>query len=609
MNQTQQNLNLARKWRPKTFDNIVGQEISVRMLKNSLYLNKLFPVYLFAGQRGCGKTSTARVFGAAVNCKNLEQFRQKPTKCSIPCLECESCKSMLQTNHPDFIEIDAASHTGVENVRQILESCTYMPLVGTKKIYLIDEAHMLSKAAFNAFLKILEEPPASALFILATTEIHKFPETVLSRCFQVVFKSIQNTDLKEHLKNICQNEEIKIEERVLDILIQETEGSARDAINLLERVRFSEQEVTVDSLLHVLGKISESELFNLFNTILEQDAQKLLATLCSENLQHVNPQTLWTMLVQLCRTLLWVKFDTPQLPIYFNDIQGLNNLAQKCSLNRLNAIMQLMWSQEELFLRTPNKQVFLETVLLQIAQQVNIANIQDLLKHSKTNHSISEQKATNRFTSFTPSPHPTQIAKPQSITIPEQKPQEPQNQPKKQKENIAPPTTQAQSSWQGFLAKITEIQDPFLLSIFTQAKFIKQDSEKKVVVISLSNNSTFFTDKIKDSENLWMAAFKQAFDGYTGFNFQVSKNPPPSPTKPSSIHTTTPDRQINRPTTPPPPPRGGYAPTVRKQGFSSRGKNFENVEYVNISNIEQWPKANLITKYFPGKIRKGKITN
>ena len=147
------NLNLARKWRPKDFKQIIGQEIPIKILLNSLYLKKLFPVYLFAGPRGCGKTSTARIFAAAINCEQLINFQNKPNSHSIPCLKCESCKSMLNAQHPDFIEIDAASHTGVENVRQILQNCVYIPLSGNKKIYLIDEAHMLSKASFNAFLK------------------------------------------------------------------------------------------------------------------------------------------------------------------------------------------------------------------------------------------------------------------------------------------------------------------------------------------------------------------------------------------------------------------------------------------------------------------------
>src|SRR5579863_10403001 len=146
-------LNLSRKWRSQNFDQIIGQDLSVRILKNSLYLGHYFPVYLFAGQRGCGKTSTARVFAAAVNCAALSDFQKDPKKAVIPCLECPSCCAMRDGNHPDFIEIDAASHTGVDNIRSIIESSSLLPLMGRKRVYLIDEAHMLSKAAFNAALK------------------------------------------------------------------------------------------------------------------------------------------------------------------------------------------------------------------------------------------------------------------------------------------------------------------------------------------------------------------------------------------------------------------------------------------------------------------------
>ncbi len=180
-------LNLARKWRSKNFNEIVGQDLPVRMLKNSLYREQFFPVYLFSGQRGCGKTTTARVFAMALNCALLKSFQQEPQTIILPCLQCESCIVALSGKHPDFIEIDAASHTGVDNVRQIVEAASYLPVLGSKKIYLIDEAHMLSKAAFNALLKILEEPPRSTLFILATTDLHKIIDTVQSRCFQLFF--------------------------------------------------------------------------------------------------------------------------------------------------------------------------------------------------------------------------------------------------------------------------------------------------------------------------------------------------------------------------------------------------------------------------------------
>lgn len=180
-------LNLARKWRSKDFGSIIGQDLSVRMLKNTLYLGNFFPVYLFSGQRGCGKTTTARVFATAVNCDVLSDFQGEPKSHTIPCGLCPSCLEMRAGKHPDFIEIDAASHTGVDNVRQIIEASSLLPLMGKKKIYLIDEAHMLSKAAFNAFLKILEDPPGSVIFILATTDPQKIIETVRSRCFSSFF--------------------------------------------------------------------------------------------------------------------------------------------------------------------------------------------------------------------------------------------------------------------------------------------------------------------------------------------------------------------------------------------------------------------------------------
>src|SRR5579863_6898764 len=186
-------LNLSRKWRSQNFDQIIGQDLSVRILKNSLYLGHYFPVYLFAGQRGCGKTSTARVFAAAINCRELSAFQKDPKK-SVPCLVCDSCIAMQEGKHPDFIEIDAASYTGVDHMRNIIESSSLLPIMGTKRVYLIDEAHMLSKAAFNAALKILEEPPATALFILATTNPHKIIDTVRSRCFQLFFTAIERSE-------------------------------------------------------------------------------------------------------------------------------------------------------------------------------------------------------------------------------------------------------------------------------------------------------------------------------------------------------------------------------------------------------------------------------
>jgi DNA polymerase-3 subunit gamma/tau len=546
------NLNLARKWRPKNFDQIIGQKIQVRMLKNGLFLDKLFPVYLFAGQRGCGKTTTARVFGAALNCKNLELFKKDPKQHPIPCLTCESCTSMAKSNHPDFIEIDAASHTGVENVRQILENCSYMPTFGNKKIYLIDEAHMLSKAAFNAFLKILEEPPKSTLFILATTEINKFPQTVISRCFQVIFKPVDDHDLKSHIQNICTQEKIHIEDNAIDILIQETEGSVRDAINLLERVRFSQKKITQTSLLKVLGKVSEIELFNLIDTTINKNTQQLLCTLNSQTFENTDPQSLWGMIIAIYRAMLWIKFNVKKLPSYINDTKKLQELANKCSINRLNAIFQLFWDQEELFLKTPHKKIFLEMVLLQICQQVNIADLQEIVQFA------TQTPTSNNVLSAHNNTQPTIINK--------------------------------NFNWQNFITDIQALQDPMLTSILQQSTFIGKKQDEKLLTIILKSNNAFIKDKIEDSKNIWLPVLQKHFAEYQGFEYQQEEKmlDKKNVSQKSKL------------------PQQHFHSFPSKKGFlqAKTQKTSSIAIPIDISDKEKWPKANLLTEYFTGKIKK-----
>ena len=309
--ETHQPLNLTRRLRPKNFDEIIGQSFSVKMLQNGLYLNKFFPVYLFAGQRGCGKTTTARVFAAAINCENLPAFQTAPDKNPVPCLACSSCLAMQTGQHPDFIEIDAASHTGVDNVRQILESCSYMPLIGRKKIYLIDEAHMLSKAAFNAFLKVLEEPPMTALFMLATTESNKIPITVKSRCFQAFFKALPHQDLKAYLISVCQSEGITISNEAIYIILQEKEGSARDALNLLEQVRSIDQTIDESSMHKALGIVSKKDFLTVVAAVINQKPGALLIALEDINFTTTSPQIIWNMLLELIRALIRIKYNAP----------------------------------------------------------------------------------------------------------------------------------------------------------------------------------------------------------------------------------------------------------------------------------------------------------
>jgi len=357
-------LNLTRKWRSKNFKEVIGQPLAIRILQNSLYLKQFFPVYLFAGQRGCGKTSTARIFAAAVNCTRLEDFQKDPRKFHLPCLECESCIAMSKSQHPDFIEIDAASHTGVDNIRNIIDASSFLPLLSHKKIYLIDEAHMLSKAAFNAFLKILEEPPPSVIFILATTDMQKILDTVKSRCFQIFFDPVEYQIIAKHLEKICTSENISFDEQGLLALSKEADGSVRDAINLLEQVRFATKKVTKQAVLSVLGHVDEATLLELFEKVIQGDLQKLLMFCTDLEKYEFSIEYIWAQLIELVYDAILIKYNVP--PREFITLsEHYQNLITYSDIDRLTSLFEMLCSQEQNLLKTTKKLRFLEMTLLQ----------------------------------------------------------------------------------------------------------------------------------------------------------------------------------------------------------------------------------------------------
>ncbi len=367
------NLNLARKWRSKQFDEIVGQQLAVRLVKNSLYRNLLFPVYLLSGTRGTGKTSTGRIFAAALNCSKLADFQQDPRNVVVPCLFCDSCSAMLQANHPDFIEIDAASHTGVDNVRQIIDAASFVPVLGKKKIYLIDEAHMLSKAAFNAFLKILEEPPPSVVFMLATTDPHKIIPTVLSRCFQLFFEPIKPMQVVHHLQYICEQENLPADPDALLLIAQETEGSMRDALNLLERLRALPEVlntsdkpavITKGAVIHLLGSIDEDRLATVLLAVASQDSSRVLATIEQAELMRFNPSTIWKKLVETLRRSLWLKqgISPDDAPVS----EQLHAFIAAIDYQRLITLLDLCYTYELSFAKTAVPHTMLEVLLLKM---------------------------------------------------------------------------------------------------------------------------------------------------------------------------------------------------------------------------------------------------
>nr|MDD3720501.1 DNA polymerase III subunit gamma/tau [Candidatus Gracilibacteria bacterium] len=256
-------MSLAVKYRPKDFSSMVGQNFVKETLQEAVKQNKLVGAYLFCGPRGTGKTSTARILAKTINCLNPQNGN--------PCHKCEICTSFMDNKLIDIIEIDAASHTGVDNIRDIIEKAQFLPNKAKYKVYIIDEVHMLSTGAFNALLKILEEPPSFVKFILATTESHKIPETILSRCQRYDFKNINETDIKERLEFIAKGESIKIDDKSIDFIVKNSHGGLRNAITLFEQYVVND-EINFENIIENFG-ITETNFVNDFlNKLLNKDS-------------------------------------------------------------------------------------------------------------------------------------------------------------------------------------------------------------------------------------------------------------------------------------------------------------------------------------------------
>ncbi|MGE5197665.1 MAG: DNA polymerase III subunit gamma/tau [Deltaproteobacteria bacterium] len=354
----------ALKWRPQNFDEIVGQPNIVNTLNNSLQKNRLANAYLFAGPRGVGKTSTARILAKTLNCKN------GPTV--TPCGKCPSCLEITQGHSLDVIEIDGASNTGVDEIRQLRENVKFAPAAGRFKIYIIDEVHMLSQGAFNALLKTLEEPPEFVKFIFATTHPEKIPSTVISRCQRLDFRRIPLMDIIRQLEKIVAAENIKVDKDVLFAIAKSSDGSLRDAESILDQlVSFSKGQVSLQDVNSVFGLIEQDALFEITDTIVRKDSRSALILLNKIIDEGKDTGVFLANLIEHFRNLMVAKVsasDSDLIDLPQDMCERLLKQAEALGMDEIFIAFNTLVNARELSRRLESVRIPLEIALVKLTQ-------------------------------------------------------------------------------------------------------------------------------------------------------------------------------------------------------------------------------------------------
>ena len=375
---------LAQKWRPQNFSDVVGQEHVTTTLKNQILSERIGHAYLFWGPRGTGKTTVARILAKAVNCPNrIQETDFDTTKTAEPCNQCEFCNDISQGRALDVFEMDAASNRGIDTIRDLRENVKLSPATCTYKIYIIDEAHMLSTEAFNALLKTLEEPPPHVMFIMATTEHAKIPKTISSRCQDFDFRHLEDEKIIERLQLIAKAEAISANLDALTLITRQSEGCLRDAENLLERLISSAgKDLTIDAVEQIIGLSSTSLLRELAEALTERNLAKSLKTLNNLTKQGIDLSQFLDQLISYFRDLRLLAIDdslseliqSPQ-----SDVSELKQKAEQMSVNRLSRIIKILMHTDRDIKQYGYPQLQLEAALIQLNSLEEGIPLQEIL--------------------------------------------------------------------------------------------------------------------------------------------------------------------------------------------------------------------------------------
>lgn len=375
---------LARKYRPQTFEDLLGQDALVQTLTNAIKNNRLHHAYILTGIRGVGKTTTARLIARALNCTGLDG-KGGPT--IHPCGVCENCKAIAAGRHIDVLELDAASRTGVDDIRELLDGVRYKPTNARYKIYIIDEVHMLSKGAFNALLKTLEEPPSHVKFIFATTEIRKVPVTILSRCQRFDLQRLSIDTLLQLFHKVLNSENIKADEEALQMVARAADGSARDGLSMLDQaIVLGDGKIKTETVIEMIGLADRTQTLDLFEALSQGNVDKVLKNLEGQYKNGANPLIILQDLINVTHMLTKVKIVPNALNgemLSENDRQLCIKLSQSLSVAVLSRMWQMLLKGLSELNISPLPMDALEMILIRVAYSANLPTPAEILEQVK----------------------------------------------------------------------------------------------------------------------------------------------------------------------------------------------------------------------------------
>ena len=384
---------LARKYRPQKFNDLIGQEVLVKTLTNSILQNRIAHAYILTGVRGVGKTTTARLIAMSLNCENRSE------KTCEPCGKCNSCLAVLEDNNLDVLEMDAASKTGVDDIREIIDNIKYKPVNSKYKIFIIDEVHMLSKSAFNALLKTLEEPPEHIKFIFATTEVKKIPITIISRCQRFDLLRIQIKDLSEQLSKISIEEKIKIDQEALNLIVRSADGSMRDGLSLLDQAIANENDnITATSIIKMLGLANREGVFDLLESIFNGDAPQAIKIYNSIYEAGADVVMIFDEMLNIVHFITQMKI-APELKneLYIPELERTRGqeISSKISMTSLGMVWQVLFKGYEELQSGYHLFQHGEMIILRLIHLYDGPNPDDLIKKYSTSN-IEENTVLNK---------------------------------------------------------------------------------------------------------------------------------------------------------------------------------------------------------------------